>query len=298
MVDRIARCDPGLVRQAARRAPGCGDAVSYVPSDLHRARPQEPESSPRPIFLVADRLVQIWSSNEREFAELRALRLKVAQTRAYLASPGCNRLLGHACLERLETLRRKHLARLRANRRAGLETDGRTRCGTHPVGGTPVSLDLGSSQGLAYSRFAAALHAMLVRLASRSPAPILPPLPQGKGSASDDRPDPDRSWSWRCRQWKLHLLSPHLPIPPYEVDRGRENRAANDRSSRTGSPSPPAHIPIVLPTAVTGSTRDPSAATVGTPSSAIPSAPGRRLTMTSRGWQRVTCRWLARWPDA
>ena len=118
MVDRIARCDPGLVRQAARRAPGCGDAVSYVPSDLHRARPQEPESSPRPIFLVADRLVQIWSSNEREFAELRALRLKVAQTRAYLASPGCNRLLGHACLERLETLHRKHLARLRANRRA------------------------------------------------------------------------------------------------------------------------------------------------------------------------------------
>ncbi|MGZ3380851.1 MAG: hypothetical protein ACXVBB_11385 [Isosphaeraceae bacterium] len=118
MVDRIARCDPGLVRQAARRAPGCGDAVSYVPSDLHRARPQEPESSPRPIFLVADRLVQIWSSNEREFAELRALRLKVAQTRAYLAAPGCNRSLGHACLERLETLRRKHLARLRANRRA------------------------------------------------------------------------------------------------------------------------------------------------------------------------------------
>jgi len=121
MVDRIARCDPGLVRQAARRAPGGGDAVSYVPSDLHRDRPQEPESSPRPIFLVADRLVQIWSSNEREFAELRALRLKVAQTRAYLASPGCNRLLGHACLERLETLRRKHLAGLRANRRAAWE---------------------------------------------------------------------------------------------------------------------------------------------------------------------------------
>jgi hypothetical protein len=30
-------------------------------------------------------------------------------------------LLGHACLERLETLRRKHLARLRANRRAAWE---------------------------------------------------------------------------------------------------------------------------------------------------------------------------------
>ena len=121
MVDRIASRNPGLLRQAARRAPGGGDAVSCVPSDLHRARTREPESSPRPIFLVADRLVQIWSSNEREFAELRALRLKMARTRAYLASPGCNRLLGHACLERLETLRRKHLARLRANRRAAWE---------------------------------------------------------------------------------------------------------------------------------------------------------------------------------
>jgi hypothetical protein len=30
-------------------------------------------------------------------------------------------LLGLACLERLETLRRKHLARLRANRRAAWE---------------------------------------------------------------------------------------------------------------------------------------------------------------------------------
>lgn len=121
MVDRIASRNPGLLRQAARRAPGGGDAVSCVPSDLHRARTREPESSLRPIFLVADRLVQIWSSNEREFAELRALRLKMARTRAYLASAGCNRLLGHACLERLETLRRKHLARLRANRRAAWE---------------------------------------------------------------------------------------------------------------------------------------------------------------------------------
>jgi hypothetical protein len=83
--------------------------------------PRTPISSPRPIFLVAERLVQIWSSNEREFIELRALRLKVARARAYLVSPGCNRLLGQACLERLETLRRNHLDRLRANRRAAWE---------------------------------------------------------------------------------------------------------------------------------------------------------------------------------
>jgi len=121
MVDRIASRDPGIIRQASKRAPGGDHAVSCVPSDFHRARTPESESSPRPIFLVADRLVQIWSSNEQEFAELRALRLKTAQTRAYLASPGCNRLLGNACLERLETLHRKHLARLRANRRAAWE---------------------------------------------------------------------------------------------------------------------------------------------------------------------------------
>jgi hypothetical protein len=121
MVDRTARRDPGIVRQAARRAPGGNDVVSCVPSDIPRVCTEEPEPSPRPIFLVADRLVQIWSSNEQEFAELRALRLKTAQTRAYLASPGCNRLLGNACLERLETLHRKHLARLRANRREAWE---------------------------------------------------------------------------------------------------------------------------------------------------------------------------------
>ena len=225
MVDRIARCDPGLVRQAARRASGGGDAVPYVPSDLHRARTREPESSPRPIFLVAGRLVQTWSSNEREFAELRSLAVEGGSDSCL---PG---------LSGLQSLARPRLPRAfgdvapEASRPVAcqpprsLGTDGRTRCGTRPAGGAPVSLDLGSSRGLAYSRFAAALHAILVRLASRSPAPILPPLPQGKGSASEDRPDPDRSWSWRCRQWKLHLLSPHLPMPPYEVDRGRENRA-------------------------------------------------------------------------
>src|SRR5271165_4661000 len=92
------------------------------------------------------------------------------------------------------------------------------------------------------------------------------------------------------------------PAPSNTALRGgpwtRKPRAANDRSSRTGSPSPPAHIPIVLPTVVTGSTRDPSAATVDTPSGAIPIAPGRRLTMTSRGWQYDICRSLTRFPDA
>jgi hypothetical protein len=121
MVDRIASRDRGSIRQAARRTPGRDDAASYIPSDFHRARTRESESTPRPIFLVADRLVQIWSSNEQEFAELRALRLKMVQTRAYQASAGCNRLLGNACLERLETLHRKHLARLRANRRTAWE---------------------------------------------------------------------------------------------------------------------------------------------------------------------------------
>jgi hypothetical protein len=46
----------------------------------------------------------------------------MAQTHAYLASANCNRMLGNTCLERLETLHRKHLARLRANRRAAWES--------------------------------------------------------------------------------------------------------------------------------------------------------------------------------
>ena len=123
MADQISSSDPEIGRPAASPAVGVGDVVSYVASDLHGAGEREPLalSSPRPIFLVAERLVQIWSSNEREFVELRALRIKVAGARAYLASPGCNRLLGHACLEHLETLRRNHLAMLRANRLAAWE---------------------------------------------------------------------------------------------------------------------------------------------------------------------------------
>src|SRR5208282_1378844 len=57
----------------------------------------------------------------------------------------------------------------------------------NPADGNRVSLELGASQGLVYSRFAAAYHAMLVRLTIRSPVPILRPLLQGKGSASEAR---------------------------------------------------------------------------------------------------------------
>ncbi len=39
-----------------------------------------------------------------------------------------------------------------------------------------------------YSRFAAAYHAMLVRLTIRSPVPILRPLLQGNRSAFEARP--------------------------------------------------------------------------------------------------------------
>ena len=121
MADRMVDRDSGIVRQAARKKPGGRTGASSAPFDFHRAGTRGTNPSPRPIFLVADRLVQLWSSNEQEFAELRALRLKMARTRAYLASPGCNRLLGDANLERLETLHREHLARLRANRRAAWE---------------------------------------------------------------------------------------------------------------------------------------------------------------------------------
>lgn len=92
--------------------------TSREPANVRPADTREPVSPPRPIFLMAEELVQIWSSNERIFAVLRGLRMKRVRARAYLASPGCNRLLGHAYLERLETSRRQHMEQLRANRHA------------------------------------------------------------------------------------------------------------------------------------------------------------------------------------
>jgi hypothetical protein len=66
---------------------------------------------------MVDRLVQIWVANEQELAELSKLRLRQREARAYLASAGCNRLLGSAYLDRLGKAMRDCCAQLGANDR-------------------------------------------------------------------------------------------------------------------------------------------------------------------------------------
>jgi hypothetical protein len=61
-------------------------------------------------------LVGIVRINERLFADLHALNVKLRQARAYLAEAGCNRSLGYANLSHLRTKRSGTLALLRTNR--------------------------------------------------------------------------------------------------------------------------------------------------------------------------------------
>jgi hypothetical protein len=149
MVHRVGGPEDVAVRHGAKPAPWAGKAASYASSPLQAAQSREPHSSPRSIFLVAERLVQIWSSNEQEFAELRALRIKMQRTRAYLASPGCHQLLGRAYLERMEKAHREHLARLRANRREAWELVARLNA---ELGPEPKHRSLGTSSQAANSR--------------------------------------------------------------------------------------------------------------------------------------------------
>lgn len=116
--DRDFDGDFAKVKSAGTVSPASGLAISCLTPERNWAHNPAPLTSPRSNFLLTEQLVQIWSSNERDLAELRGLRFKAAQARAYLASPGCNRSLGLSYLERLETTRRIHLARLRANRRS------------------------------------------------------------------------------------------------------------------------------------------------------------------------------------
>ena len=85
-------------------------------SPLERVVPCELQPQARSIFVIAERLVQIWCSNEQELAELRALGQRKQRVRAYMSSPRSNPELGHVCLERLEKACETHLARLSDNR--------------------------------------------------------------------------------------------------------------------------------------------------------------------------------------
>jgi hypothetical protein len=110
---------PGPVApwSAAERSPRGNRGTVTKDPPLEPSLPCELQPQARSIFVIAERLVQIWCSNERELAELRTLRQKEQRVRAYLSSPQSNPALGHACLERLEKAYENHLARLCENRR-------------------------------------------------------------------------------------------------------------------------------------------------------------------------------------
>src|SRR5262249_55576894 len=68
------------------------------------------------VFSIFESLVRIVHSNERLFKDLETLSVKIRRARAYLAEPGCNRILGNANLGRLRAKRSGTLAQLRTNR--------------------------------------------------------------------------------------------------------------------------------------------------------------------------------------
>jgi len=78
-------------------------------------------TAPSPFFPIADRLVQLWISNEHELMTLRRLRARRGEVRAYSARADANRRLVEASLGRIDAAIRASESRLGENRR---ETDG------------------------------------------------------------------------------------------------------------------------------------------------------------------------------
>jgi hypothetical protein len=74
------------------------------------------QSPDRSIFVNAERLVQVWSSRQRQIAELSVSRRKMERACAYLARPACNPALGFACLESAVRAHARRLEQLRESR--------------------------------------------------------------------------------------------------------------------------------------------------------------------------------------
>jgi hypothetical protein len=85
-----------------------------LPTAGHRAskRRSVPE-----LLNLAGQLFQIWLEDEREFAALRLLRVRMDRVCSYLKRVGCNEVLGRAQLDRTQRAYREHRAHLRGNRR-------------------------------------------------------------------------------------------------------------------------------------------------------------------------------------
>jgi hypothetical protein len=75
------------------------------------------QSADRPIFVNAERLVQVWSRRERQIAELSVSRRNMERACVFLAKPACNQALGFACLEFAVKAHARCLEQLRTSRR-------------------------------------------------------------------------------------------------------------------------------------------------------------------------------------
>jgi hypothetical protein len=89
--------------------------VPLAPGDAAKesAHTQSPNRS---IFMNVERLVQVWSSRERQIAELSVSRRNIERACVYLARPACNQALGSAALEIAVKAHARGLERLRASR--------------------------------------------------------------------------------------------------------------------------------------------------------------------------------------
>lgn len=132
--------EPGSTtsREAVARRLPTDQVAGASTSPLASKGPRRVQRHERSIFVIAERLVQIWCSNERDLAELRSLRLKKQRLCAYLSSSDASTALGDACLEKLENAYELHLARLEENRlelsRLLPKLDGKCTASSRPLG--------------------------------------------------------------------------------------------------------------------------------------------------------------------
>ncbi|WP_165226805.1 hypothetical protein [Aquisphaera insulae] len=81
--------------------------------------PRSPSS--RPIFAVAERLVEIWSRNRRALATLKTLEHRADRVRIYMEGAEANLELARACLVRIREQRREQFAVLRTGHHDALK---------------------------------------------------------------------------------------------------------------------------------------------------------------------------------
>src|SRR5438309_6173083 len=116
MVDRAGEPDRRKRHECADFArPSSDGTVPFAPG--HAVNESAIAQSPdRSIFVNAERLVQVWSSRERQIAELSVSRRNMERACVYLARPTCNQALGFAALEIAVKAHARRLERLRASR--------------------------------------------------------------------------------------------------------------------------------------------------------------------------------------